>query len=141
MNSPEPSTNRCTPLCTLHVCTSCRRAGTPREPKENRQGFQLYQKLVELFESSPLIHQVDIQPAQCLSICPRPCGIALSAHDSWTYLFGDQKPDETAQNILDCISLYLTVPDGFMPRANRPRSLQRSILGRVPPKIGESTCT
>ena len=140
MNSPAPTTNGCTSSCTLYVCTSCRTVGTPRTPKENREGFLLYQNLKALFASSPLANQVDVQPAACLSVCPRPCGIALSSHDSWTYLFGDQKPNETAQNILDCVSMYLTVPNGFMMRANRPKSLQNSILGRVPPSVGENVC-
>ena len=127
--------------CTLYVCTSCRTVGMSREPKEKRQGFILYQKIKTLFNDSSLSNQVDVQPTRCLSICPRPCGIALSSRNSWTYLFGDQKPDKIAKDILDCVSLYLTSPSGFMMRAKRPKSLQSSILGRVPPREGEDTCT
>ena len=124
--------------CTLYVCTSCRAAGTPREPREAREGSILYQKLLEAFSKSSLKTQVDVRPARCLSICPRPCGIALSSSESWTYLFGDQQPDIAIQDILDCVSIYLKISNGFMPRMERPKSLRRSILGRVPPTIGES---
>lgn len=120
----------------LHVCTSCRAAGSPREPRESRAGFKLYQKLHTIFHESPLGCHVEVRPAECLSLCPRPCGIALSSYGSWSYLFGDQHPDESASDIEKCISLYIATADGFMRREQRPKSLQASILGRVPPNIG-----
>ena len=123
--------------CTLYVCLSCRTPDTPREPREKRQGFILYQKLREAIAKSPLHHKVDIKPAKCLSICPRPCGIALASSESWTYLFGDQKPNETVNEIIECLSIYLKTPNGFMARETRPKSLRSSILGRVPPMKGD----
>ena len=124
--------------CTLYVCTSCRTAGTLREPKEGRQGYMLYKQLQEALNESSLRHRVEVRAAECLSICPRPCGIALASSDTWTYLFGDQQPNKTIQDILQCVSIYLETPNGFMSRAERPKSLRRSILGRVPPSIGGS---
>ena len=127
--------------CTLDVCTSCRTAGAPREPKENRPGYILFRELRDPVSQSPLKDRVVIRSAACLSVCPRPCGIALSLPDSWTYIFGDQQPNETAQDILDCLSIYLSSTDGFMPRKSRPKSLRASILGRVPPFSGTDSCT
>ena len=127
--------------CTLYVCLSCRDSGTPREPKENRQGFILYKNLLAALSESPLKHQVDIKPTKCLSICPRPCGIALASSGSWTYLFGDQKPNDTVHEILECLSVYLNTNNGFMAREKRPISLRGSILGRVPPMQGDRKCT
>ena len=120
----------------LHVCTSCRSPGSPREPRESRAGFQLYQALRETFRESPLGHHVEVRPAECLSVCPRPCGIALSSPGAWSYLFGDQQPDESAGEIAECVSLYVGTADGFMPREQRPDRLRASILGRVPPYDG-----
>ena len=119
--------------CVLHVCTSCRTRGTPREPKENRPGFRLFQQLRTMVEASPLRQRIEVRPTPCLSICPRPCGIALSLPGSWTYLFGDQNPDETVRDVLACLSLYLDSPEGFMARDRRPETLRNSILGRIPP--------
>jgi len=127
--------------CTLHVCTSCRSPGTPREPKENRPGFALYHQLREVVEASSLRERVTVAPAECLSLCPRPCGIALSTPGAWTYLFGDQRPDETTRDVVECVSLYLRNPEGFMTREQRPKPLRGSILGRVPPPPGGRTCT
>ena len=136
----ESSGSQIGPRCHVHVCTSCREKGAPREPQENRLGFRLYHALKSAVEQSSLGGQVEVRPTLCLSICPRPCGIALSLDGSWTYLFGDQSPDSTTGDILRCVSLYLQSPDGFMPRDQRPPFLRRSILGRVPPRLGDNAC-
>lgn len=123
-------------VSTLHVCTSCREPGSSREPKEDRAGFRLFQKLKQAFESSSMSDNVEVVPTECLSLCPRPCGIALSSGDRWTYLFGDQRPEVSTDDLIDCVALYLQSPDGFMARGERPHSLRGSILGRVPPRRG-----
>ena len=120
----------------LHVCTSCRAPGSPREPRENRPGFKLYQELRAAFHGSPLGHHVEVRSARCLSLCPRPCGIALTSPGGWTYLFGDQQPGDSARAIAECAAVYIGTRDGFMPRARRPKPLRASILGRVPPTEG-----
>ncbi len=120
----------------LHVCASCRAPGSPREPRESRTGFKLYQELRATFHKSPLGPHVEVRPTACLSVCPRPCGIALSSPGAWTYLFGDQHPGESARGIVEGVSLYIATVDGFMPRGRRPKPLRASILGRVPPYEG-----
>lgn len=82
--------------------------------------------------------QLEVRPAECLSLCPRPCGIALSSVGKWTYLFGDQKPRESARSIIELVSLYLSSESGLMPREQRPDALRASVLGRVPPFAGET---
>jgi len=123
--------------CVLHVCTSCRAVGSSREPIENRAGFKLYQALRAIFNESPVdssaSHQVEVKPTECLSLCPRPCAIALSSAGAWSYLFGDQQIDKSVSEIVECVSQYMNAPDGFMPRKARPKHLKASILGRVPP--------
>ena len=118
--------------CILHVCTSCRPSGFSREPKEDRPGFILYRQLQEALRASHLKDQVEIKPAGCLSICPRPCGIAIDSSWGWAYLFGDQQPNETTKEIIDCISYYLETSNGLMARDKRPKALRSSILGRIP---------
>lgn len=119
--------------CTLYVCTSCRDRGMPRDPKGNRPGFILFQRVKEAISNSPLHDQVEVRAAECLSICPRPCGIAIATPDHWNYLFGDQNPENCVEDIVDCISVYLHSEKGFMTRNRRPKSLRSSILGRIPP--------
>jgi len=116
----------------LHVCTSCREPGSPREPRDRRAGFKLYHELHQVVAESPLAPHVAVRPAQCLSVCPRPCGIALSSSGAWSYLFGDQQPGQSARDILDCLAVYGEIDRGFLPRERRPETLRTSILGRVP---------
>ena len=118
--------------CILYVCTSCRPSGFSREPKEERPGFILFQQLQKDLATSDLKEQVEIRPAGCLSVCPRPCGIAIDSAWGWAYLFGDQQPTETTQDIIDCISYYLETPNGLMARDKRPKAMRSSILGRIP---------
>lgn len=120
--------------CTLFVCTSCRPTGFPREPKNDRPGYQLYQRIADSLEATDLKQQIHLEAVECLSLCPRPCGIALSAPGSWTYLFGDQDPNASADTILECVSIYLASDQGQMPRGARPDGLRASILGRIPPQ-------
>ena len=117
----------------VYVCTSCRAPGSPREPRDSRAGFQLYRQLRTKLHASSLGPHVEVRPAECLSLCPRPCGIALVSPGAWCYLFGDQHPTKSADDILECISFYIDTEDGFMPRKRRPERLRASVLGRVPP--------
>lgn len=72
---------------------------------------------------------------QCLSLCNRPCGIAMASGGAWTYLFGDQSPDLSVNSILEYLSIYLKSSRGEMLRIVRPASLRESIFGRIPPLI------
>lgn len=119
--------------CTLYVCTSCRAAGTPRGDHETRPGFLLYEQLRKAVDASDIKDAVEVRPAECLSLCRRPCGIALCSEGAWTYLFGDQQLGEGPSKILECVSVYLKKKDGHMSRSERPNTLRASILGRVPP--------
>ncbi len=119
--------------CVLHVCTSCRAPGAGPKSRKNHAGFKLYQALRTSVHESLLEQRVEVRPVECLSLCPRPCGIALTSPGAWTYLFGDQCPDETLSDIVACVSLYIGTADGFMWRYQRPERLRASILGRVPP--------
>ncbi|MEM6930809.1 MAG: DUF1636 domain-containing protein [Myxococcota bacterium] len=141
MNEPAPPKPPHERTCTLHVCMSCRSPGTPREPREQRPGFLFYRELRRAIDASPLRQRVDVQPAECLSVCPRPCGIALSSEGSWTYLFGDQQPGQSAADVMACVAQYLETLDGYMARSQRPESLRASILGRIPPSLGGRSCT
>ena len=124
--------------CTLHVCISCRIARGTNESLGSRAGLNFYQQLRDAIDDSHLKDQVDLRPTECLSICPRPCGLALSSPGAWSYLFGDQKPNQTINDVMQCLSLYIESTDGFLPRSQRPQSMRSSILGRIPPARGDN---
>ena len=123
--------------CTLFVCTSCRPAGCSREPIENRPGLRLHDEISLALATSEIRESVNLEAVQCLSLCNRPCGIAMTSRGAWTYLFGDQSPDLSVNSILECLSIYLKSSRGEMPRIVRPAGLRKSILGRIPPLLDE----
>ena len=118
---------------TLHVCTSWRPTNYPREPRENRPGHLLYKELSTKILDSALKDIVNVAPARCLSLCPRPCGIAFSSPNAKIYRFGGQRPGETAFDIIKCLETCVEIQNGELPRWRRSKALQASILGRVPP--------
>ena len=119
--------------CTLHVCVSCRPSNFPREPKENRPGFRLHRELERLIKARNYSDLINLESTECLSLCPRPCGIAISSQSGWTYLFGDQDANLDAQAIIDCVISYSKEPTKPLARHQRPKNMRASILGRVPP--------
>lgn len=117
----------------LHVCVSCRTPGAPRGPFEDRAGYKLFKALKEELRDTELGDLVELRTAECLSVCPRPCGVAISSPGAWSYIFGDQQSDTSAKEIVECLALYLSTSKGFMSRNDRPKGLRGSILGRIPP--------
>ena len=123
--------------CVVYVCTSCRAAGTPRQPKQDRPGFKLYERLSSALGEHEIDERVELQPARCLSLCPRPCGIAITSRRGCTYLFAEQDPSNSVDDIIRCLELYMKSDGGEMQRADRPASLRGSVVGRIP-ALGET---
>ena len=117
----------------LHICTSCRAPGSPRQPFYQREGYKLFQALQDGLRGSDLDAVVEVRAAECLSVCSRPCGIAISSPGLWSYLFGDQHPHTSVDEIIECLKTYISTNNGFMPRDKRPKGLRGGILGRIPP--------
>ena len=77
---------------TIYVCTTCK---TPDDPSPARAGARLYKSLQEAAQT----HQSDviIEGVECLSVCKRPCTIAFTDQNKWTYVYGDS-PQMTPPN-------------------------------------------
>jgi len=117
----------------LFVCISCREAGEAREPTHRRAGNQMFEGLQRRFDTWAKREGFVIAPYECLSVCTRPCGVAMRAPEKFTYVFGDLKPGVTDSQLIECASLFRRTPNGFMHRDDRPPALRGGILARVPP--------
>jgi predicted metal-binding protein len=117
----------------LFVCTSCRRPGEEREPRELRSGARLFRNLSERSAGWARREGFVILACDCLSVCPRPCGIALRAPGKFVYVFGDLVPGEAESAVIECATLYRRSSTGFLPREERPRVLRAGVLSRIPP--------
>ncbi|MEO1457946.1 MAG: DUF1636 family protein, partial [Pseudomonadota bacterium] len=74
-----------------------------------------------------------VRGVHCLSQCKRPCAIAVSGADRFTYLFGDLDPDADAAAVVARAQRYAESAHGFMARDARPLPMRAGVLGRVPP--------
>lgn len=125
-------------LVTLSVCIRCR-DGTEADLDDERGGKRFADAISAAFSGSALERVGGrLRGVRCMSPCKRPCTIALSAHNGFTYLFGDLDPPRDAAAVLPLAHLYALNPDGFLPRDARPPAIQAGILGRIPPLASTS---
>eukprot|EP01037_Dinobryon_pediforme_P006217 gene6217-6284_t len=89
----------------IYVCTTCRTAEEPLEPKSARAGARLFAQLN--LENND---QFEIIPVECLSVCKRPCTVSFAAKGKWTYIYGDLPADTSAHTILTGAALYTNAP-------------------------------
>ena len=117
----------------LMVCTTCREAGVSADDPE-RPGARLYEALQARVGADPdLSSQIELEPVECLSVCKRPCTIAVSSPDRWTYIYGDLDPEASAETILQGIGLYAGTEDGIVPWRQRPTEFKKGVVARIPP--------
>lgn len=111
----------------LYVCTTCRMEGDA--PDGPRAGARLFDALRTL----PMPDGTTIEPVECLSVCKRPCTVAVASENRWTYVYGDLDPAESARIILDGVGLYAATPDGIVPWKQRPQEFRKGVVARIPP--------
>ena len=74
-----------------------------------------------------------IEPVECLSVCKRPCTVAVASDDRWTYVYGDMDPAASAETILAGLAAYAATPDGIVPWRERPAEFRKGVIARIPP--------
>lgn len=118
---------------TIYVCTTCK---TADDPSPERAGARLIKALEHA--ASTKAHAFKIEGVECLSVCKRPCTVAFSAQDKWTYVYGDFNADDSAENILACAAQYRATIDGLIPWKERPDALKKGVIARLPPSLTSS---
>jgi predicted metal-binding protein len=76
---------------------------------------------------------LQVTPVECLSVCKRPCTIALMASGKWTYVVGDLDPEVNVDDIISMAVSYRLSDNGIVPWRERPQSFRRGVISRVPP--------
>ena len=109
----------------LYVCTTCRREGD--DPEGPRAGARLHAELAGRAEG------LRVEPVECLSVCKRPCTVAVASPGRWTYVYGDLDPADAAGIILDGLRAYDATPDGIVPWRERPKAFRSGVVARIPP--------
>lgn len=115
----------------VHVCVTCRPAGQPDHPE--RPGARLFAALTQALAARGGDLPLRVEAVECLSVCKRPCTVAVSAPGRWTYVYGDLDPAASADVILDGAALYARAPGGVVPWRDRPQAFRKGVVARIPP--------
>ena len=114
-----------TPDATLFVCVTCK-AG------EDRPGQSLFDALTARLADEA---GVTLRAVECLSVCKRPCTVALSARGKWTYVVGDLSQESHLDDIVDAAKRFAATADGLVPWRERPIPFRKGVISRTPPLV------
>lgn len=117
----------------LYVCVTCRQAGGG--DADLRPGAQLHEALsAALAQGDPALGGVRIEPVECLSVCKRPCTMAIAGGEGrWTYVYGDLDPQTSVEAIVDGLRRYRATANGIVPWRERPEIFRKGVVARIPP--------
>jgi predicted metal-binding protein len=108
---------------TLLVCITCK-------SDEGPMGSSLFEALGARLAAEPDIALIAVE---CLSVCKRPCTVALAAQGKWTYVVGDLRRESHLEDILSAARRYAASPEGIVPWRERPLSFRKGVVSRTPP--------
>ncbi len=115
----------------LMVCTTCRAPGG--DPDAPRPGARLHATLEAAIAADPALAHLTVEPVECLSVCKRPCTVAISGPDRWTYVYGDLDPDTAAETLIGFAGQYRAAGDGIVTWRERPDIIRKGVVARIPP--------
>jgi predicted metal-binding protein len=114
-------------LATIFICVTCR---IPES--EDRPGRALFEAIrLELQQRPECL--VAVAAVECLSVCKRPCTIALSESGKWTYVVGDLNASDHVSEIVDMAMKYRATQDGVVAWRERPVCFRKGVVSRTPP--------
>jgi len=111
------------PAATLLVCITCKSDEAPL-------GQALFAALGGRLAGAP---EIALRPIECLSVCKRPCTVALAGPGKWTYVVGDLTCESHLGDIVTAARLYAASSDGIVPWRERPLSFRKGVVSRTPP--------
>ena len=107
----------------LLVCVTCR-------SDEGPMGSSLFEALSDRLAADP---DIALKAVECLSVCRRPCTVALAAQGKWTYVVGDLRRESHLEDIVAAARRYAASPEGIVPWRERPLSFRKGVVSRTPP--------
>jgi predicted metal-binding protein len=116
----------------ITVCTSCRHKGSAYQP-----GYELIDRLRKAVDAAgdSLTEDFEIAGAACMAGCDHPCAVAYHAAGKASYLFGDIDADKDIDALVAFARQYAVLQDGWCTSIDRPASLRKSTLARIPATI------
>lgn len=119
-------------LTIVYVCNSCRPPEWAGETND-RPGAVFGRCLLARAVERGLDGAVEIKGVDCLSVCKRPCTVAVAGAGKFTYVIGDLDEGTSADEILDFALLHGRTGDGITVWRERPQVVRKNTVARVPP--------
>ena len=108
---------------TLLICVTCK-------SDEGPMGAGLFEALSERLAAEP---DIELKAVECLSVCKRPCTVALAGPGKWTYVVGDLTRESHLEDIVVAARRYAASPEGVVPWRERPLAFRKGVVSRTPP--------
>ncbi|MCI0431023.1 MAG: DUF1636 domain-containing protein [Rhodospirillales bacterium] len=128
MEEKRPEDCARTPVV-VYVCITCGRD----ESADETAGRRMLAAIVAAAAAAGLADRLIPVAVECLSVCKRPCTIAIAAPGKWTYVYGDIDPAADAASVVEGISRYANSADGLVPWRQRPERFRKGVVARTPP--------
>jgi predicted metal-binding protein len=118
---------------TVIVCVTC------KSDEGLSLGAGLFEALRARLGAEP---DIALQPIECLSVCKRPCTVALAGKGKWTYVVGDLQRELHLEDIVVAPRRYAASPAGIVPWRERPLVFRKGVVSRTPPlALAETSLT
>lgn len=114
----------------LNICITCTTSNADGQ-SDPRHGKQLFDRMQEVCETRDL--PFDLHPAECLTNCKSGCSIALIGAGKWGYVYGNVDPESMIDDLCELADKYAQSEDGIVAWRERPESLRRNVIARIPP--------
>jgi predicted metal-binding protein len=111
----------------ITVCTSCRPAGSALDQAPGRVLLEAVRAACADADG------VEVRPTQCLSVCTRVCSASLSSEGGYTFVYGDLDAEHDAPALALLATACRDAAHGFVPWKNRPETLRKGMIARIPP--------
>ncbi|WP_428484814.1 DUF1636 family protein [Rhodopila sp.] len=113
---------------TVFICITCRGEAADAE----RPGALLFDA-VSAGVRDRAACDLAITPVECLSVCKRPCTLALAATGKWTYVIGGLDHQTHVEDVIATAMRYGATTNGIIPWRERPQSFRKGVISRIPP--------
>ncbi|MEE9590000.1 MAG: DUF1636 domain-containing protein [Hyphomicrobiaceae bacterium] len=120
------------PKTCIYVCNTCRPEGFIGDD-EDRPGAVFARALLREAQGRGLTEQIELKAVNCLSVCKRPCTVAVSDAGKFTYVIGDLEPERDTAAVLEFVMKYREAGDGITKWRERPEVVRKGTVARIPP--------
>lgn len=118
------------PRATVFVCVSCRRKVGEGEDQFDHPGPLMATRVAALLADD---RGITVTPVECLAVCKRPCTVALTGDNKWTYVVGDLDNETHVAEVAQAARAYAASENGIVPWKERPVSFRKGVISRIPP--------